>query len=159
VLDAAGKRRRLIETVGVGQDEVDIVRTADVSIVTLVPGAGDEVQALKAGIMEIADIFVVNKADREGADRTAASIEAMLSLHAFADGEWRPPRARRVADARAARATGSCSTSSGTCSKPESSNGRWNKLLPRAGPVHGRGPDPGEGRRVASVGEPCRAVN
>ena len=70
----------LIETVGVGQDEVDIVRTADVSIVTLVPGAGDEVQALKAGIMEIADIFVVNKADREGADRTVASIEAMLSL-------------------------------------------------------------------------------
>ena len=70
VLDAAGKDVVLIETVGVGQDEVDIVRTADVSIVTLVPGAGDEVQALKAGIMEIADIFVVNKADREGADRT-----------------------------------------------------------------------------------------
>ena len=80
VLDAAGKDVVLIETVGVGQDEVDIVRTADVSIVTLVPGAGDEVQALKAGIMEIADIFVVNKADREGADRTVASIEAMLSL-------------------------------------------------------------------------------
>ena len=80
VLDAAGKDVVLIETVGVGQDEVDIVRTADVSIVTMVPGAGDEVQALKAGIMEIADIFVVNKADREGADRTVASIEAMLSL-------------------------------------------------------------------------------
>ena len=76
MLDAAGKDVVLIETVGVGQDEVDIVRTADVSIVTLVPGAGDEVQALKAGIMEIADIFVVNKADREGADRTVASIEA-----------------------------------------------------------------------------------
>ena len=72
-----------IETVGVGQDEVDIVRTADVSIVTLVPGTGDDVQALKAGIMEIADIFVVNKADREGADRTVASIEAMLSLQTF----------------------------------------------------------------------------
>ena len=69
VLDAAGKDVVIIETVGVGQDEVDIVRTADVSIVTLVPGTGDEVQALKAGIMEIADIFVVNKADREGADR------------------------------------------------------------------------------------------
>ena len=91
VLDAAGKEVVIIETVGVGQDEVDIVRTADVSVVTLVPGAGDEVQALKAGIMEIADIFVVNKADREGADRMVASIEAMLALHSFAPGEWRPP--------------------------------------------------------------------
>ena len=91
VLDAAGKDVVLIETVGVGQDEVDIVRTADVSIVTTVPGAGDEVQALKAGIMEIADIFVVNKADREGADRTINTIEAMLSLATFADGQWRPP--------------------------------------------------------------------
>jgi LAO/AO transport system kinase len=91
VLDAAGKDIVIIETVGVGQDEVDIVRTADVSIVTIVPGSGDEVQALKAGIMEIADIFVVNKADREGADRTVASIKAMLSLHTFGEGEWRPP--------------------------------------------------------------------
>jgi GTPase len=91
VLDAAGKDIVIIETVGVGQDEIDIVRTADVSVVTLVPGAGDEVQALKAGIMEIADIFVVNKADREGADRTSASIEANLSLQTFAPGEWRPP--------------------------------------------------------------------
>ena len=91
VLDAAGKDIVLIETVGVGQDEVDIVRTADISIVTLVPGAGDEVQALKAGIMEIADIFVVNKADREGADRTAASVEALLSLDSYAGGRWRPP--------------------------------------------------------------------
>jgi LAO/AO transport system kinase len=91
VLDASGKDVVIIETVGVGQDEVDIVRTADVSIVTIVPGTGDEVQALKAGIMEIADIFVVNKADREGADRTVNSIEAMLTLHTFAQGEWRPP--------------------------------------------------------------------
>jgi LAO/AO transport system kinase len=91
VLDAAGKDIVLIETVGVGQDEVDIVRTADVSVVTIVPGAGDEVQALKAGIMEIADIFVVNKADRDGADRTVASIESLLSLQAFKPGEWRPP--------------------------------------------------------------------
>ena len=91
VFDASGKDLVIIETVGVGQDEVDIVRTADVSIVTIVPGAGDEVQALKAGIMEIADIFVVNKADREGADRTVSSIEAMLSLHTFAEGDWRPP--------------------------------------------------------------------
>ena len=91
MLDAAGFDMVMIETVGVGQDEVDIVRTADVSIVTLVPGAGDEVQALKAGIMEIADIFVVNKADREGADRTVASIEAMLSLERYEAGRWRPP--------------------------------------------------------------------
>jgi LAO/AO transport system kinase len=91
VLDAAGKDVVVIETVGVGQDEVDIVRTADVSVVVLVPGAGDEVQALKAGIMEIADIFVVNKADREGADRTVASIEATLALQTFGDGEWQPP--------------------------------------------------------------------
>src|SRR5512141_281245 len=91
VLDAAGRDIVIIETVGVGQDEVDIVRTADVSIVMIVPGTGDEVQALKAGIMEIADIFVVNKADREGADRTVSSIEAMLSLQTFAAGEWRPP--------------------------------------------------------------------
>ncbi len=91
VLDAAGKDLVLIETVGVGQDEIDIVRTADVSIVVIVPGSGDEVQALKAGIMEIADIFVVNKADREGADRTAASIEAMLALESWGEGRWRPP--------------------------------------------------------------------
>jgi LAO/AO transport system kinase len=91
VLDAAGKDLVLIETVGVGQDEVDIVRTADVSIVVLVPGAGDDVQALKAGLMEIADIFVINKADRDGADRTAASVEALLSLDTVADGRWRPP--------------------------------------------------------------------
>ena len=97
VLDASGKDVVIIETVGVGQDEVDIVRTADVSVVTLVPGSGDEVQALKAGIMEIADIFVVNKADREGADRMAASIEAMLSLHTFGAGEWRPPIVRTEA--------------------------------------------------------------
>ena len=97
VLDAAGYDIVIIETVGVGQDEVDIVRTADCSIVTLVPGTGDEVQALKAGIMEIADIFVVNKADREGADRTAASIEAMLSLEQWSPETWRPPVMRTVA--------------------------------------------------------------
>jgi LAO/AO transport system kinase len=91
VLDASGRDIVLVETVGVGQDEVDVVRTADASIVIVVPGAGDEVQALKAGIMEIADLFVVNKADREGADRTAASIESMLSLQATASGAWRPP--------------------------------------------------------------------
>ncbi len=91
VLDAAGTDVVIIETVGVGQDEVDIIRTADVSIVTLVPGTGDEVQALKAGIMEIADIFVVNKADREGADRLAQSVAAMLALGTFKPDDWRPP--------------------------------------------------------------------
>jgi LAO/AO transport system kinase len=97
VLDAAGKDIVIIETVGVGQDEVDVVRTADVSIVMLVPGTGDEVQALKAGIMEIADIFVVNKADREGADRLVSAIESNLSLHAYGAEEWRPPILKTVA--------------------------------------------------------------
>ena len=95
VLDASGKDIVIIETVGVGQDEVDIVRTADISIVVLVPGSGDEVQALKAGIMEIADIFVVNKADHDGADRLVQSVAAMLALSSAGppgqrDG-WRPP--------------------------------------------------------------------
>jgi LAO/AO transport system kinase len=97
LLDAAGKDFVTIETVGVGQDEVDIVRTADVCVVVLVPGMGDDVQALKAGIMEIADIFVVNKADRDGADRTVAEVESMLSLHTYADSEWRPPIVRTEA--------------------------------------------------------------
>jgi LAO/AO transport system kinase len=80
ILSAAGKDVILVETVGVGQDEVEIVAAADVSLVVLVPGLGDEVQALKAGIMEIADVFVVNKADREGVDRVVAEIHSMLSL-------------------------------------------------------------------------------
>ncbi|MEW6320003.1 MAG: methylmalonyl Co-A mutase-associated GTPase MeaB [Acidobacteriota bacterium] len=91
VMDAAGKSLVIIETVGVGQDEVDIVRTADLSIVVLVPGTGDDVQALKAGIMEIADIFVVNKADREGADRLVSAVESNLALQSFGQGDWRPP--------------------------------------------------------------------
>jgi LAO/AO transport system kinase len=97
VLDAAGKDLIVIETVGVGQDEVDIIRTADVSIVTLVPGAGDEVQALKAGIMEIADIFVVNKADREGADHLVSAVEANLALQAYGSDAWRPPIVKTIA--------------------------------------------------------------
>ncbi len=97
VLDAAGMDVVIIETVGVGQDEVEIVKTADVSIVLLVPGTGDEVQALKAGIMEIADIFVVNKAEREGADRLVSAIESSLSLHAYAPHEWRPPIVKTIA--------------------------------------------------------------
>jgi len=97
MLDAAGKDIVIIETVGVGQDEVDIIRMADVSIVTLVPGTGDEVQALKAGIMEIADIFVVNKADREGAERLVSAVESNMGLHNYASGEWRPPIVKTVA--------------------------------------------------------------
>jgi LAO/AO transport system kinase len=97
VLDAAGKDIVMIETVGVGQDEIEIIRMADVSIVTLVPGAGDDVQALKAGIMEIADIFVVNKADREGCDRLVTAIEMTLSLQTRQVDEWRPPIVTTVA--------------------------------------------------------------
>jgi LAO/AO transport system kinase len=97
LLDASGKDYVTIETVGVGQDEVDVVGTADVCIVVLVPGMGDDVQALKAGIMEIADIFVVNKADREGADRTVTEIESLLGLHRYQDAEWCPPIVRTEA--------------------------------------------------------------
>jgi LAO/AO transport system kinase len=97
VLDAAGNDFIAIETVGVGQDEVEIARIADVSIVILVPGMGDDVQALKAGVMEIADIFVVNKADRDGADRTMAEVESLLALHTYRESEWRPTIVRTVA--------------------------------------------------------------
>jgi LAO/AO transport system kinase len=97
VLDAAGRDVVIIETVGVGQDEVEIVRTADVSILTLVPGAGDEIQALKAGVMEIADIFALNKADRDGADRLVSAVETSLSLRTYRENEWRPPIVQTVA--------------------------------------------------------------
>lgn len=96
VLDASGRDVVLIETVGVGQDEVDIVRLADVTIVILVPGMGDDVQSIKAGIMEIADIFVINKSDREGAERVEREIRAMQSLAARADN-WTPPIVKTVA--------------------------------------------------------------
>jgi len=91
VLDAAGSDVVIVETVGVGQDEVDIVSAADISIVLLVPGAGDDLQAIKAGVMEIGDIFVVNKADREGADRVVQSVASSLSLKAYDASEWKPP--------------------------------------------------------------------
>ena len=96
VLDAAGKKQVLIETVGVGQDEIDIVRLADCVLVVLVPGLGDDIQSMKAGLMEIADIFVLNKADREGADRLEEQLHAMLSLVMPRDG-WHPPVIRTVA--------------------------------------------------------------
>jgi len=98
VIEASGKDVLLIETVGVGQDEVDIVRLADVTVVVLVPGMGDDVQSIKAGIMEIADIFVVNKSDRDGADRVEKEIRAMQSL-ASQHGDWVPPIVRTVASA------------------------------------------------------------
>lgn len=97
VLDAAGFEVVIIETVGVGQDEVDIVSTADISLVVLVPGTGDDVQAMKAGIMEIGDIFVMNKADREGADDAVGAVLAGVSLRPVEPGEWTPPVLRTQA--------------------------------------------------------------
>jgi LAO/AO transport system kinase len=98
VLDASGRDRILIETVGVGQDEVDIVRLADVTVVILVPGMGDDVQSIKAGIMEIADIFVINKSDREGAERVEREIRALQGLDMRKDG-WTPSVVKTVASA------------------------------------------------------------
>src|SRR5690242_11826220 len=97
VLDAAGKDVVLIETVGVGQDEIDIVRLADVTVVILVPGMGDDVQTIKAGIMEIADIFVINKSDREGAERVEREIRVMQTL-AIRSDSWAPPIIKTVAN-------------------------------------------------------------
>lgn len=96
LLAAAGKAMVIIETVGVGQDEVDVAQAADVVVVVLVPGTGDDVQAIKAGIMEIADVFVVNKADRDGADRMVHAIEMNLSLQSVGEGAWHPPVLKTV---------------------------------------------------------------
>ncbi|HEV7699402.1 MAG TPA: methylmalonyl Co-A mutase-associated GTPase MeaB [Pyrinomonadaceae bacterium] len=96
VLDAAGFDRVIVETVGVGQDEVEIVKTADVSVVVLVPGMGDDIQAIKAGIMEIGDVFVINKADREGVLRTQKELETLLTL-AHRPDMWDPPIVKTVA--------------------------------------------------------------
>jgi LAO/AO transport system kinase len=101
VLDASGRDLIMIETVGVGQDEIDIVRLADVTVVMLVPGMGDDVQTIKAGIMEIADIFVINKSDREGAERVEREICAMQSLATRTlvtnNDQWTPPIVKTVA--------------------------------------------------------------
>ena len=96
ILDAAGYQKILVETVGVGQDEVEIVKTADICVVVLVPGMGDDVQTMKAGIMEIGDIFVINKADREGVMRTEKELQALLSLSSRED-EWQLPIVKTVA--------------------------------------------------------------
>ena len=104
IVEASGKTRLMIETVGVGQDEVDVVRLADVTVVILVPGLGDDVQSIKAGILEIADVFVVNKSDREGADRVEREIRTMQSLGNHGDG-WVPPVVRTVASTGEGTAT------------------------------------------------------
>ena len=96
VLDAAGYEKIIVETVGVGQDEVEIVKAADVSVVVLVPGMGDDIQAIKAGIMEISDVFVINKADRDGVLRTEKELEALLSLAERPD-KWQPPIVKTIA--------------------------------------------------------------
>jgi LAO/AO transport system kinase len=96
LIEASGRDRVLIETVGVGQDEIDIVRLADITVVVLVPGMGDDVQSIKAGILEIADIFVVNKCDREGADRVEKELKSMQS-YASSHGPWIAPVVRTVA--------------------------------------------------------------
>lgn len=96
ILDAAGFDKVIVETVGVGQDEVEIVKTADVSVVVLVPGMGDDIQAIKAGIMEIGDVFVINKADREGVLRTQKELEALLGL-AHRPDMWNPPIVKTIA--------------------------------------------------------------
>ncbi len=95
LLDAAGFDWVLVETVGVGQDEVDVVRTVDTVVLVTVPGLGDDIQAIKAGILEIADVFVINKADREGVERTARDLEMMLSIGEH--GAWLPPIVKTVA--------------------------------------------------------------
>jgi LAO/AO transport system kinase len=96
LLDAAGFDIVLVETVGVGQDEVEVIRTVQTNMVVLVPGMGDDIQAIKAGIMEIGDIFVVNKADRPGADKTVTEVTMMMSL-VEEHGDWVPPIVKTVA--------------------------------------------------------------
>ena len=97
LLDAAGFDRVLIETVGAGQAEVDIAKTAHTTIVVETPGLGDDIQAIKAGILEIADVFAVNKADREGADSAVTALEMMLDINGTEPGQWRPPIVKTVA--------------------------------------------------------------
>src|SRR5438270_2943653 len=96
ILDAAGYEKILVETVGVGQDEIEIAKAADVCVVVLVPGMGDDVQTMKAGIMEIGDVLVINKADRDGVLRTEKELAGLLSLAVRAD-EWQPPIVKTVA--------------------------------------------------------------
>ncbi|HUU80496.1 MAG TPA: methylmalonyl Co-A mutase-associated GTPase MeaB [Acidobacteriota bacterium] len=102
VLDAMGKDYILVETVGVGQDEVDVVRSAHTTIVMVIPGMGDGIQAIKAGILEVGDIFLINKADREGTEKTLADLRLMIEMDQkkYEGGRWKPPilRAEAVLD-------------------------------------------------------------
>jgi LAO/AO transport system kinase len=93
VLDAMGKDIVIVETVGVGQDEVDVVKSAHTTVIVVIPGMGDDIQAIKAGILEVGDIFVINKADRDGADKTLSDLRLMLDMDQkkYAEGKWRPP--------------------------------------------------------------------
>jgi len=93
VLDAMGKDYILVETVGVGQDEVDVVKSAQTTIIVVIPGMGDDIQAIKAGILEVGDIFVINKADREGADKTLNELRQMIDMgqQKYKEGKWTPP--------------------------------------------------------------------
>jgi LAO/AO transport system kinase len=93
VLDAMGKDYILVETVGVGQDEVDVVRSAHTTVIVVIPGMGDDIQAIKAGILEVGDIFVINKADREGTDKTLSDLRLMIDMdqRKYAEGKWKPP--------------------------------------------------------------------
>lgn len=125
ILDAAGFDLVLVETVGVGQDEVEVIRTVQTNVVVLVPGMGDDIQAIKAGIMEIGDVFVVNKADRPGADRTVTEITMMMSL-VEEHGDWIPPIVKTVA-----------STSTGIAELDEAI-GTHLAYLQRSGELHRR---------------------
>ena len=93
VLDAMGKNYIIVETVGVGQDEVDVVRTAHTTVIVVIPGMGDDIQAIKAGILEVGDIFVINKADREGTDKTLSDLRLMIDMDQkkYEEGRWKPP--------------------------------------------------------------------
>jgi LAO/AO transport system kinase len=93
VLDAMGKEVIIVETVGVGQDEVDVVKSAHTTVIMVIPGMGDDIQAIKAGILEVGDIFVINKADRDGADKTLSDLRLMLDMDQkkYEEGKWRPP--------------------------------------------------------------------
>ena len=93
VLDAMGKDYIIVETVGVGQDEVDVVKSAHTTIITVIPGMGDDIQAIKAGILEVGDIFLINKADREGTDKTLSDLRLMIDMDhkKYEEGNWKPP--------------------------------------------------------------------
>jgi len=93
VMDAMGKDYILVETVGVGQDEVDVVRSAHTTVIVVIPGMGDDIQAIKAGILEVGDIFLINKADREGSDKTMSDLRLMIEMDQkkYNEGGWKPP--------------------------------------------------------------------